>query len=231
MGTDEFPKLWATFRRSRFFLLLFCLVLYMAIAPLLAKFAHIRIVTNITFSVILFSTIYAVSQKRRHWVIAVLLAAPMLFAVWEHYIDPLPEVSFIGNIFQVLFFAFTAVLILRYVFGQDHVDLDVISAAVVVYMFVGFMWSALYTILEYKAPGSFSMNPALLDIGGNIGKFNYFSFVTLTTLGYGDITPVSSPAKSFAVLEAFIGQLYLTVLIARLVGMQISQSMQNRSHK
>ena len=229
MDTGNASRLPALLKQSRFFMLLFCLFVYFGIAPLLGNFTHIRIITDIIFTVILFSTIFAVSEKRRHRIIATLLAAPMLFAVWDHYVKPLPAIILAGNIFEALFFAFCVVLILRYVFSKDHVDLDVISAAVVVYMFIGIFWSALYTILEHMAPGSFNMNPALLEVGGNIGQFNYFSFVTLTTLGYGDITPVSSPAKHFAVLEALIGQLYLTVLIARLVGVHISQSMQHRS--
>jgi hypothetical protein len=203
----------------------------MGLAPLLQDLIHVRIITDIIFTVILFSTIFAVSERRAQWIIAALLSFPMLLAVWEHYLGSQPWVVplMLGNIFEVLFFAFTAALILRYVFSSDHVDLDVISAAVVVYLFLGFLWSSLYTILEHAAPGSFNMNPDRLDIGGNVGKFYYFSFVTLTTLGYGDITPLTPPAKSFVVIEAIIGQLYLTVLIARLVGIQISQSMQRRS--
>ena len=228
MGAGNDPRLSAWLKESRFLLLLFCLFLYIGIAPLLVKFISIRVITDIFFTGILFSTIYAVSDKRQYWIIAALLASPMLFALWEQYVEPLKALVIIGKVFEASFFAFTAALILRYVFSKDRVDLDVISAAVVVYMFIGIFWSALYTILEHMAPGSFNMNPALLDSVSKANQLNYFSFVTLTTLGYGDITPVSLPAMHFAVLEAFIGQLYLTVLIARLVGVHISQSMESR---
>lgn len=73
---------------------------------------------------------------------------------------------------------------------------------------------------ETFQPGSFQMPQGTI----NQATFTYYSYVTLTTLGYGDITPISTPARSLALLEAMMGQLYLAVLIARLVGIHIAQS-------
>ena len=91
-----------------------------------------------------------------------------------------------------------------------------------VYLFIGLLWSDIYAILEHLQPGSFSF--AHSQAGTKLSDFSYYSFVTLTTLGYGDITPLTSKARAFAMLEAIIGQLYLVVLIARLVGLHISHS-------
>ena len=76
-----------------------------------------------------------------------------------------------------------------------------------------------------SSPGSFTGSEGWAETG--FSHLNYFSFVTLTTLGYGDINPVSGPASAFAMLEAIIGQLFLVILVARLVGLQISHSQQN----
>jgi hypothetical protein len=81
--------------------------------------------------------------------------------------------------------------------------------------------------LETIQPGSFSAGE-ILEQHQRIA-FTYYSFVTLTTLGYGDINPLSPQAGTLAILEAIIGQLYLAVLIARLVGMHISQSRENKA--
>jgi hypothetical protein len=214
-------------QRFHSILLLFCLILYMAIAPLIEEFARIRVLTDLFFSGVMLSTIIAVSRRRRQWVIAAILSFPLFFATWEGYIEPLPNVMLVGHIFEVLFFAYTAGLFLKAIFLEGRVDLNVISSAIVVYMFIGFMWAGLYQILEHMDPGSFSVSQAIQEQGLD-AHFHYFSFVTLTTLGYGDITPVSHPARNFAVLEAFIGQVYLTVLVARLVGTYIAQSGHDR---
>ncbi len=95
-----------------------------------------------------------------------------------------------------------------------------IMGAICAYFLMGLVWAFAYSTLEFFQPGSFQMPPGTV----NQETFAYYSYVTLTTLGYGEITPISAPARSFAILEAMIGQLYLAVLIARLVGIHIAQS-------
>jgi len=101
------------------------------------------------------------------------------------------------------------------------VDRHKIVGAVCVYLLVGVAWVQLYILAEVIAPGSFVGLELTHSHQPSIGLV-YFSFVTLTTLGYGDISPVSSVAQMFAWSEAVFGQLYLTVLVAALVGMHVS---------
>jgi hypothetical protein len=117
-------------------------------------------------------------------------------------------------------------LILDYIFRQVKVSREVLFAAIVVYILFGVMWSAIFRFLELCQPGSFHIPHGLSnDVHG---IFLYYSFVTLTTLGYGDISPISAPARALAILEAIIGQMYVAVLIARLMGTHISQSIQRK---
>jgi hypothetical protein len=88
-------------------------------------------------------------------------------------------------------------------------------------------WSFIFGAVESLHPGSFSI-PEIQGISTS-RHFLYYSFVTITTLGYGDITPVTSLARSLSTLEAVIGQLYLVVQVAWLVGVHVSQSMLKRS--
>ena len=123
--------------------------------------------------------------------------------------------------------------ILGYVLRSGRVTIDRIFAAVCVYMLIGFAWTFAYALLEEIAPGSFA---ALPEIGRNddvarVLRLRYFSFMTLTTVGYGDILPRSSAARTMAVLEAVMGQIYLMVLVARLVGLHIVHTTGLHSHK
>lgn len=100
-----------------------------------------------------------------------------------------------------------------------------IQGAIAVYLMLGLIWAFAYSLVELQVPGSFQL-PAAAAANGTTGmrSFVYFSFVTLTTLGYGDVIPLSSGARTLATLEALAGQLYLAVLVARLVALQIAHS-------
>jgi hypothetical protein len=87
------------------------------------------------------------------------------------------------------------------------------------------MWSFIYVFLESVQSGSFQIAQ---NGTGDQGHFIYFSFITMTTVGYGDTTPISNAEPSLSVLEAVMGQLYLAVTIARLAGIHISQGLQDR---
>jgi hypothetical protein len=137
-----------------------------------------------------------------------------------------PALSFIGTCSGILFFAFLVITIVSFVFKQNRVTLNVINASVVVYLLIAIMWAFLFILVEKVHPGSFSIVASQGE--DSTFHFFYYSFVTITTLGYGDITPVSDIARSLALLEALIGQIYLVVLVARLVGIHIAQSMAER---
>jgi len=121
------------------------------------------------------------------------------------------------------------VVILRDVVSAQQVDLDTILGSICGYLLIAEIFVALYLMVEGLAPGSFLQGGALLanggiteNPGGVLADLTYFSFVTLTTLGYGDVLPASAVARSLATLQAVAGQLYLTVLIAALVGIYIA---------
>jgi len=108
-----------------------------------------------------------------------------------------------------------ASFVLMFVLRAKEVDTEHISAALCVYFLVGLGFGAFFASLDYLQPGSLSGARTAGALG--IADSVYFSFVTLATLGYGDIVPASLAARSLAVLEAVFGQLYLAVLVARLV--------------
>ncbi|TXL13683.1 Ion channel, partial [Methylococcaceae bacterium HT4] len=104
-----------------------------------------------------------------------------------------------------------------------NITAELIYAAVAVYFIFGLAWASIYQVIEISNPSSFSMSNAEASTQNFIFQMWYFSMVSLTTLGYGDISPVTMTARVFVVLEAIMGQFYLAVLIASLIGRRIAQ--------
>jgi voltage-gated potassium channel len=207
--------------RHRFIFLLAMLLFMLAVVPFLEGFSGLRTFFNVFLSAVLVSAVYALSQKIRHLAIAAVLAIPMLISIWYDYVVPSDALFLIGRICGVLFMAFIIFHILSHIFKQQEVTRDTIAGAAAVYLLLALMWTFIYFVLERLQPGSFAISTAETLEEQNI--FIYFSFVTITTLGYGDITPVTYLARSMAILEAVVGQLYLVVLVAWLVGMYVSK--------
>ena len=114
---------------------------------------------------------------------------------------------------------FLVVMLLRRLFRTERVTADTLSSAISGYFLLGILWAFAYGILLWFDPAAFP--------GGHEARtadLFYFSFVTLTTLGYGDLVPASEAAGALTSLEAVTGSLYLTILIARLVGLHIAGS-------
>ena len=217
----QFELLFFKIKIGRFLFLLISLMLWLVLRPFLEEFIKISTLMDIFITFILISAVYAVSQKRIVFISGILLALIAVIIRWtSHFLD-LFLLAAVNNIVSVLFLGFTIVIILNYLFSEKRITADIIMGAICVYFLMGLMWAMGYSLLEMFEPGSFQIPPGM-DIAGP--DFGYYSYVTLTTLGYGDITPISGPAQSLSTLEAAMGQLYLAVLVARLVGVHISQS-------
>jgi voltage-gated potassium channel Kch len=158
------------------------------------------------------------------------LAIPMLLSTWSTQFGlETPLLNIIGNISGSAYFALIAVTILIFIFTTRSVNGEIISAALVVYLLLGVLWGFGYNLIDTIHPGSFNIPDHFTRSEGS--SYMYYSFITLTTVGYGDITPVSGMARSLSMLEGIIGQSYMAVLVARLVGMQVAISMSKTSRK
>ena len=202
---------------NRFFYLIVAIMAMILFTPFLKEFIRLRFLLDIFFSVIFIAGIYAISHKKSNIVFAAFLALPMIISLWAKYFFVSDYVIIVGRLFGILFFGFAVVHISQFIFKAQDVTKDVLFAAIVVYLLMAIMWSFIYGLLELIQPGSFKLPDAQSQEVSRL--FLYFSFVTITTLGYGDITPVTDRATSLAVVEAVIGQIYLVVVVAWLVGM------------
>ncbi len=207
--------------KDRFLVLIVFIVALIVLGPFMEGIVGLRFFMDLFFSIIFVATIYAASQKRTHIIIAAILLIPTLLAVWTEDIPTHNTLLTIGYICGLIVFAFAVISILKYIFTEQVVTRQTISAAVVIYLLLALMWTFIYRLIENLYPGSFAVAHDKLQDAPNI--YLYFSLVTITTLGYGDITPTGSKAVSMAVLEAVTGQIYLVVVVAWLVGMYVSR--------
>lgn len=203
--------------------LLLFLVMFFGIAPFFSDSAYARFVLDLSVISLLILSVYMFADDKRYLLVALVFASPALLRL----VYPILGVDEITLALNACFFGFVIFVLLKRIFMTRVVKLDVIYAAVVVYILLGVLWGIIYALLEYIWGGSFSFSQYVsggLFIPGYSQDLIYYSFITLTTLGYGDILPLSQPAKSLSALEAMMGQIYLTVLVARLVGMHLSQN-------
>src|SRR4030066_329002 len=136
----------------------------------------------------------------------------------------------ISLVLLLLFYLFTLITIISYVFRDEEVTGDTIYGAICVYFLIGITWTTIFVLINILQPGSFYINPPNnIDNVQDWSDLIYYSYATLTTLGYGDITPVTSQARSVGVLEPIVGHLYLTILLVRLIGLHLTKSIKRES--
>lgn len=116
----------------------------------------------------------------------------------------------------------TAIRTMKQVMFTGDIDINKILGAICLYLLIGLIWAVLYTLVQLTLPGSFANITANNEWFTLFPDFIYFSFVTITTLGFGDISPLSPISRFFVYCEAVVGQLYLAILVASLVGSHMS---------
>jgi len=211
-------------RVGRFGLLFIFLMAGFIVPELLPDEGGVRWQMPLFFSLVMLSALNAASERPREFWTAALLLALGIVPEWLHAFG-VENTEIWGKILIAIFLGYICALILREVLRTTEVDLEVILAALCVYLMLALIWGVAYQVIETVNPGSFAIPAAMIEGAANperevSGALQYFSYVTLTTLGYGDILPVAPLARSFAITEALIGQIFLVTLIARLVAMQ-----------
>jgi hypothetical protein len=212
---------------GRFGFLLISILIMLILRPFVEGYIGLQALLAIFMSAIVISVLYAVSEQKRVLMIALTIAIPTLIIKWSSYFVNISAIHLASDVIAVVFTAYATIIILSYVFSEKKISADVIFAAISGYFLIGMMWAFIFSALEFLIPGSFQ-GPQVE--ASRLSHAYYYSFTTLTTLGYGDITPVSAPARSFSFLEAIMGQLYIAILIAGLVGKYIVQSMEGNQN-
>jgi ion channel len=189
-----------------------------------------RVFSDILAGLIMLAVLLVVFEHRRDRIVALAVAIVGISSSLARYLPSAEPYQVLLTIVHYLlltvFLGYAVAVILGNIFNKSAVGADDVLGAVSGYLIAGAAWSSLYALTDSLAPGSFTLAPAfsalLSDWHGRTAVFNYFSIVTLTTMGYGDITPTRAPATAFAMLEAVFGQFYIAVVVAQLVGARMT---------
>ena len=215
---------------KRHLALLISLLILFIIAPFVLSLRFGVVILNIVGVAVLLSGSYAVSASKRLFIVTGVLALASITINWLVLAFPEPSLIMVGHVCLLVLLLLFSISILANVLRGGKVTADKIYGAICVYLLIGYGWAFGYALIEEISPNSFSgpVATAPFDYLTLVMQLRYFSFVTLTTAGYGDVVPVSAVARTFAMLEAVTGQMYTTILIARLVGLHIADANSSR---
>ena len=227
---DFSSKYWGTERGLTAMLVFLVLALFVG-----APFATMGLVGpflfDALFTLFLLSGVAAVSNRRLLMFAILAIAAVTVVVRWAGYLLPGAAMSIWDDALTILALTILAGLVLIRVFQPGPITSHRIQGAIAVYLLLGLIWMSAYKLLYQVIPGAFRFPEG--DLSGL--RFDhglaYFSFVTLTTVGYGDITPAHPLARSLAMAEALVGQLYPAILIGRLVSMELTSRQERRRQK
>ncbi len=200
-----------------------CTYLLVSLVALLALYPYFpgdgsteALLFSVLVSLVMLAGVFSVSRSPRQFVVAAVLFVPAMFDNW--LILESRTAAAVLLISSVAFFVVMAVLVLRYVFNSDSEVADRLCGVLSVYFLMGIGFADLYRLVNLIEPNSFVSSDPTLSLTIDSTRYLYLSFVTQSTLGYGDITPRTTAAESLALLQSTTGVLYVAVLVAWLVG-------------
>lgn len=186
-----------------------------------------NVIFNVLLSVTLLASIYAISHDRRFVVAGIVLAIMTFASAWFAQLSGSHVLRLTTALLGFIYFFYAAAVILIHILKAPAIKLDELLAAVSTYLLLGIGGAFIFRFLVLIDSHTLAItSPAIAEVPptGPMGIYIYYSFTCLTTLGFGDIVPATPEARVFSYLAAVIGQIFLTVLIARIVGLHISQS-------
>ena len=178
---------------------------------------------DLLFSLIIVAGVLTTFKQRWVGFLVIVLAVASLALTWLNHLRPEGSLIILGTGLDIIFVGFLLAVLIVQVFGEGPVTAQRIRGAIVVYLLLGGMWSFFYFLAALTMPQAFHWldgrppgDPAALQ-----RALTYFSYITLTTTGYGDITPAAPLPRTLALFEALTGQLYLVITLARLVSLAV----------
>jgi len=200
--------------QARFSYLFFTVVLFFLLRPFVLIPRAVTVVTSMFVWFLMISCVWAVHEKHKQRLLVVVMAVMAILTDLLGFTLKNEVMAWTSQIMIILFLCYAVITILFYLAQEKNVTADMLMAGASEYVLIGVLWAFLYSLIETAYPGSFNF-AGPKDRSG----FLYFSFVTLTTTGYGDFLPVSVQARSLAILKQLTGQLFIAITVARLVSL------------
>ena len=203
------------------YLLISTVILIFVIYPIFGNSTAGTFISSSIIVFILFTGVISVDIERKYRIyIVYFLIFLLILSIIGKYIEN--DIIVQLHVFiRIIFLWMLVILIFRKVFRNKPISFFFrIAGSVTIYLLIGFIWANMFFIMNYYLPDSFLFTNISKEDESSMFNFIYYSFETLTTLGYGDILPMTPLSKTFVILEALIGPLYLAILIGRLVSKQ-----------
>jgi hypothetical protein len=203
--------------------LLYFTLAYLLVVCIFGDFSFGGLVGRVLFSLIIIAGVAATFKQRWVRFFIIVLAVSGLILTWLEHIHPAWTLSILNALLGMIFLLFLFATLIVQVFQRGVVTGHKIRGAVVVYMIIGAMWSLFYYVVALANPQAFNWPNGLITADRQAVQqvLTYFSFITLTTIGYGDVTPVIPLTRTLAMFEGLAGQLYLVVTLTRLVSLSV----------
>ena len=203
--------------------LLGSLVAIIFVVPLLQSLpAAATLLVQILFTLVFVSGLSTITPSRPVRVVGIGVFSAAIALHWLDYVNPQAGLGVWTALGRFLAVSLLTVLVVRQVFREGPITVQRIQGAVAVYLLLGLAWGGIYLLIGTVWPGAFRFSEAPRSRPELANALAYYSFVTLTTMGYGDITPLHPTARSASILEALTGQLFPAILIASLVAMELA---------
>ena len=218
------------------------LILMLFTAPFVNELKYGRAIDILLMTLVLAMGVLAVGRSRRTLVLALVLALPAVVTRWAGHFLPQLLPPWVHSVTALIFLAFVEYQLLHFIFRAPRVNSEVMCAGISGYLLLGILWMVAYRTVSFLNPidpthPDLNPPPFAFTVGvttpHSLSQFEayYFSFITLSTVGYGDITPLSPGARTLAMLEAMTGTLYMALLISRLVALYSSQTPESSGKK
>lgn len=202
--------------KSRFIYIILAIVLVMLVNPFIRQTGKIGyFFATMLITMIPLASYHALTEDRKRAITILLIAAPFVILDGINMFFANRYLMVVAYSFASILYFYIVVLLVRNLLSQRIITANLIYCAISIYLLIGIMWAGLYVVLEGISPGSFSGISDTADLV-------YFSFVTLTTVGFGDVAPLSILVKRLAVFEAAMGGIYMAIIIAMIVGRYMS---------
>ncbi|HJQ80363.1 MAG TPA: potassium channel family protein [Lacipirellulaceae bacterium] len=218
-------------RKWRYLFLLGTLFALLVIEPIASSFGVMKLLFDALLVFVMAVLVFALAKERVWRVVSLLLCAPAaILSIGSHFLTATAHDTTLlaGHAMSALFFVIVTGKIVQSIFATHELSWDSVFGAICGFLLLGVAWGLTYATIYVANAESFHFGTAIrpnLDRGEHSRHvFIYYSFVTLTTAGFGDVTPVSLPARTLSWVEAVTGQLYLVVLITGLIGALVART-------